>query len=71
MNENNRQTTTIAFTLLNLYSSYSSLLIDIATFLMQYHHQHHYYQKKISLRGAIYKVNIQKDKNGNRVADSG
>ena len=67
MNENNCQTTAIAFTLLNLYSSYSSLLMDIATC----HHQHHYYQKKISLRGAIYKVNIQKDKNRNRVADSG
>ena len=71
MDENNRQTTTIAFTLVNLYSSYSSLLIDIATFLMQYHHQDHYYQKKISLTGAIYKVNIQKDKNRNRLADSG
>lgn len=64
MDENNRQITTIAFTLANLYSLHYVLLNDIATFLMQYN-QHHYHhgQKKISLTGTIGKVNIQKSKN--------
>ena len=69
IDENNRQITTIAFTLVNLYSLYSALLNDIAMLLMQYHHRH---ENKISMIVGIGKVNIQKGKNRKkRIADPG